>query len=98
MTALLTVEDLHVDFLTPDGTVHAVRGVDLEVNAGETVGIVGESGSGKSVTMLAVMGLLPRKARITGAVHYPRNRCSARRPATYASSGARSSRWCSRTR
>jgi oligopeptide/dipeptide ABC transporter ATP-binding protein len=70
MSELLTVEGLTVDFETPDGLVHAVRGIDLSVFDGETVGIVGESGSGKSVTMLAVMGLLPKKARVSGSVHF----------------------------
>jgi len=65
---LLEVENLVVDFRTPDGLVHAVRGVDLTIVNGETVGIVGESGSGKSVTMLAVMGLLGRTATATGSV------------------------------
>ncbi|MGI8793166.1 MAG: ABC transporter ATP-binding protein [Acidimicrobiales bacterium] len=70
MTLLLEVRDLKVSFPTPDGLVQAVRGVDLDVEAGEVVGIVGESGSGKSVTMMAVMGLLPKSASITGSVKY----------------------------
>ena len=61
------LSDLRVSFPTDDGLVQAVRGVDLTVNEGELVGIVGESGSGKSVTFLAVMGLLPQSARITGS-------------------------------
>jgi oligopeptide/dipeptide ABC transporter ATP-binding protein len=65
---LLQVEDLTVGFPTEDGLVQAVRGVSYEVRRGDTVGIVGESGSGKSVTSLAVMGLLPRNAQITGSV------------------------------
>ncbi|NRA96941.1 MAG: ABC transporter ATP-binding protein [Planctomycetes bacterium] len=65
MTALLTIEDLHVRFAAPDGAVHAVRGVDLEVRPSETVALVGESGSGKSATALAFMGLLPRSAEVT---------------------------------
>jgi len=59
--------DLRVSFPTDDGIVQAVRGVDLVVHEGELVGVVGESGSGKSVTFLAVMGLLPQSARITGS-------------------------------
>ncbi len=65
---VLEVSDLAVQFRTEEGLVQAVRGVDIEVRAGETLGIVGESGSGKSVTMLAVMGLLPRTAKISGSI------------------------------
>ncbi len=56
---LLEVKDLHVSFMTYAGEVQAVRGVDLHVNAGETLAIVGESGCGKSVTVQAIMRLLP---------------------------------------
>ena len=57
--ALLEVRDLHVRFETPTGRVHAVRGVDLSVNRGDTIGILGESGCGKSATMQAIMRILP---------------------------------------
>jgi oligopeptide/dipeptide ABC transporter ATP-binding protein len=67
---LLQVADLNVRFPTEDGLVHAVRGVDYTLRSGEVLGIVGESGSGKSVTSLAVMGLLPDSARVTGSVRY----------------------------
>jgi oligopeptide/dipeptide ABC transporter ATP-binding protein len=67
---LLAIEDLQVTFPTEEGMVTAVRGVDLEVYEGETLGIVGESGSGKSVTMLATMGLLPRTAKVEGSARY----------------------------
>jgi peptide/nickel transport system ATP-binding protein len=67
---LLEVTDLNVRFPTEDGLVHAVRGVDYTLRSGEVLGIVGESGSGKSVTSLAVMGLLPGSARVTGSVRY----------------------------
>ena len=56
---LLTVEQLAVDFATFGGTVHAVRGVSFEVDAGQTFAIVGESGCGKSVTVQSLMGLIP---------------------------------------
>jgi oligopeptide/dipeptide ABC transporter ATP-binding protein len=67
---LLQVTDLNVRFPTEDGLVHAVRGVDYTLRSGEVLGIVGESGSGKSVTSLAVMGLLPSSARVSGSVKY----------------------------
>ena len=59
MATLLDIQDLSVDFRTEGGTVHAVRGLSLSVQQGETVALVGESGSGKSVTALSVLQLLP---------------------------------------
>ncbi len=67
---VLEIEDLHVTFVTEEGDVQAVRGIDLQVYEHEVLGIVGESGSGKSVTMLAAMGLLPSTAKITGSARY----------------------------
>lgn len=70
--SLLRIENLHVSFHTMRGVVRAVRGLDLEVRAGETVALVGESGCGKSVTALTVTGLLPvPPARVEqGTVHF----------------------------
>jgi oligopeptide/dipeptide ABC transporter ATP-binding protein len=65
---VLSIRDLRVTFDTPMGALEAVRGVDLDVHAGEMMGVVGESGSGKSVTFLAAMGLLPHRAKVTGSV------------------------------
>jgi oligopeptide/dipeptide ABC transporter ATP-binding protein len=67
-TPLLEVRGLDVRFRTREGVVHAVRGVDLDLPAGGVLGLVGESGSGKSVAMLAVMGLLPRNASVSGSI------------------------------
>jgi len=64
-TPVLEVRGLAVEIPTPGGLLRPVRGVDLSVAAGETLAIVGESGCGKSLTSLAIMGLLPRNARIT---------------------------------
>jgi dipeptide transport system ATP-binding protein len=63
--ALLEIKNLTVAFDTSIGLFHAVKGVDLDVDAREVLAIVGESGSGKSVAMLAVMGLLPATATVT---------------------------------
>ena len=67
---LLDVADLRVEFRTEDGVVHAVRGIDFSLERGEVLGIVGESGSGKSVTNLAILGLLPKTAKVSGSVRF----------------------------
>ena len=64
MTELLRIAGLRVTFPTPTGAVAPVDGVDLTVQAGQTLGIVGESGCGKSMLSLAIMGLVPKPGRI----------------------------------
>ena len=63
--SLLRIRNLSVSFSTASGAFLAVDAVDLDVDAGEILAIVGESGSGKSVSMLALMGLLPWTATVT---------------------------------
>lgn len=63
--AILNIRNLSVRFATATGSFTAVDGVDITVDRGEVLAIVGESGSGKSVSMLAVMGLLPDTATVT---------------------------------
>jgi len=68
--AVLKIENLEVEFDMPTGPVHAVKGVNIHVDAGETVAIVGESGSGKSQTMMAAMGLLASNGQARGEAIY----------------------------
>lgn len=62
--ALLEIDDLSVTFPTSSGELRAVDGVSLALEEGEVLGVVGESGSGKSVSMLALMGLVPYPGRV----------------------------------
>jgi oligopeptide/dipeptide ABC transporter ATP-binding protein len=65
---LLSVENLRVEFATPQGSVCAVRDVSFRIAPQEVLGLVGESGSGKSVTSLAILRLLPPQARVSGTI------------------------------
>ncbi|GHG44898.1 ABC transporter ATP-binding protein [Flavimobilis marinus] len=65
---VLSFTDLDVKFGTEFGTVHAVKGISIEVRPGEVLALVGESGSGKSVTSMTALGLLPKNARVTGTI------------------------------
>lgn len=62
--ALLEIENLSVEFLTQAGTMYAVEGMTMKLDQGEILGVVGESGSGKSMTMLALMGLVPFPGKV----------------------------------
>ena len=69
--SLLEVRDLHVWFDLPrGGQLHAVQGVTFGVDSGERIGLVGESGCGKTTTILAILGLLPPSATVSGDVRF----------------------------
>lgn len=67
---LLDVRNLTVVLGGPARKLEAVRDVSFSLSEGKTLGIVGESGCGKSITMLALMGLLPRNIEITGSIRF----------------------------
>ena len=68
--ALLEVEDLSLRLATARGPATALRGVSFALERGETLGLIGESGSGKSLTALALMGLLPEGAALSGHIRF----------------------------
>ena len=70
MTPLLEVEHLHVRLQTDRGPAYAVRDVSFSLDPGQTLGLVGESGCGKSITVMALMGLLPENAELTGSIRF----------------------------
>ena len=68
---ILEMRDLNVSFKTSQGSIEAIRGVNLDLYKGETLAIVGESGSGKSVTVKTIMGILANNQRInSGVIEY----------------------------
>ncbi|MBL8332289.1 MAG: ABC transporter ATP-binding protein [Rubrivivax sp.] len=68
--SLLSVSDLRVTLNTARGRADALRGVSFALDRGETVGLIGESGCGKSITALALMGLLPDGAQVSGSIRF----------------------------
>jgi oligopeptide transport system ATP-binding protein len=70
LSALLEVEGLRVSLPTSDGRVTIVDGVDYAVQPGEVFGVAGESGSGKTMSMLALLGLLPEGAHVDGRADF----------------------------
>ena len=68
MTALLEVSGLRVSLATAYGPAQALRGVSFTLERGSTLGLIGESGCGKSMTALALMGLLPEGASVSGSI------------------------------
>jgi oligopeptide transport system ATP-binding protein len=67
---LLDVRDLTVELVTKSGLVTIIDGIDFQVHEGEIFGIAGESGSGKTMAVLALLGLLPRGARVGGEANF----------------------------
>ena len=67
---MLQVNSLQVALPGPRGMARALRGIDLALSRGDTVGLIGESGCGKSMTALALMGLLPDGARVSGSIRF----------------------------
>ncbi len=65
MTPILTIENLQVEFSTPFGAVHAIRGIDFSLARGDILGLVGETGCGKSVTGRSIMRLLDENAKVS---------------------------------
>jgi peptide/nickel transport system ATP-binding protein len=69
MTPIVEMKDVHVRF-TGERTVHALNGIDIALKQGEVLGLLGESGSGKSVTLRALLRMLPpRRSELTGSIH-----------------------------
>jgi peptide/nickel transport system ATP-binding protein len=67
---LLDVQDLRVTLQTPRGPADALRGISFTLQRGQTLGLIGESGCGKSITALALMGLLPDSAAVSGSLRF----------------------------
>ena len=103
---ILDIKNLDITFKTTAGVVHAIRGINIDLEKGETVAVVGESGSGKSVTMKAAMGILASNAVVNSGTieftyHQRRRRWTFYRRiknGSAAISTASGFRWCFRIR
>ena len=80
--ALLDVRNLGVGLQTQRGPAAAVRGLSFSLERGETLGLVGESGCGKSITAMALMGLLPENAVVSGSIHFDQQELVGQRDET----------------
>src|SRR5919199_3131491 len=89
---ILEVRNLCIEFPSKTEVVRAVKNISFSLDLGETLGIVGESGSGKSVTSLAVMGLLPTTARMTGEILFQNPRVPNAKPVNLLSLSAQERR------
>ena len=98
MSTLLEVSDLRVTLQTSRGPADALRGVSFAMQRGDTVGLIGESGCGKSITALALMGLLPEGARISGSIRFDGQELTRWTKTRCANCAARASAWSSRSR
>jgi ABC-type dipeptide/oligopeptide/nickel transport system ATPase component len=98
--SLLEIRGLKTHFKTDDGWLHAVDGVDLTIERGETVSVVGESGCGKTVTAMTVLKLLPMPPGriVAGQVLWQGRTSSPRAPRRCGGSAPRKSRSSSRSR
>jgi peptide/nickel transport system ATP-binding protein len=90
---ILDIRHLSIEFFTKKKVIQAVQDISLTLALGETLGIVGESGSGKSVTSLAVMGLLPKNARVSGEILFHNSSISENQPINLLTLSDKQKRW-----
>src|SRR6201984_402789 len=94
MAALIELHGLSVEIPTPGGWIRPVNDVSLALEAGESLGLVGESGSGKTMLSLALMGLLPPGARVSGEARLASNDANGKSPTGHTEAEGRAGRGC----